>query len=202
MVPCSLLGLIGAGSVAGAADMTLEEVIVTAQKRSESLQDVPVAVTAFTDQLRDTLGIRTVQDYTNFAPGVTYNTSLDRMFIRGVGRYTNNLATSPGVATYGDGFYNSSNHQAATSPLITERVEVLRGPQGTLYGRNSIGGALNAVTKRPTDTFNGEVRGEVGSLGRHNLEASLARPHHGQHPFSAFRRQIHAGRRVCRQHFR
>ena len=156
--------------------MTLEEVIVTAQKRSESLQDVPVAVTAFTDQLRDTLGIRTVQDYTNFAPGVTYNTSLDRMFIRGVGRYTNNLATSPGVATYGDGFYNSSNHQAATSPLITERVEVLRGPQGTLYGRNSIGGALNAVTKRPTDTFNGEVRGEVGSLGRHNLEALLRGP--------------------------
>lgn len=156
--------------------MLLEEVIVTAQKRSESVQDIPVAVSAYTDQLRDTLGVLTVQDLTNITPGITYSTSLDRMFVRGIGRYTNNLATSPGIATYGDGFYNSSNHQADSTPLMTERVEVLRGPQGTLYGRNSIGGAMNVLLKRPTDTFEGEVRATVGNLGRRNLEGLFRGP--------------------------
>jgi len=135
-----------------------------------------VIVTAFSNKTRDLVGISTIQDFTNFTPGVTYSTANDRMNIRGVGRYTNNLSTSPGVATYGDGFFNSSNHQADTSPLFTERVEILRGPQGTLYGRNSIGGAINVMSVRPTDTFQGEVRATAASLDQKRVEGLLRGP--------------------------
>jgi iron complex outermembrane recepter protein len=141
LLSCAISSVLGISSIAGAqesARVTLEEIVVTAQKRSESLQDVPVAVSAFSDETRDLIGITTVQDFTNFTPGITYNVALDRMFVRGVGRYTNNLATSPGIATYGDGFYNSSNHQADATPLFIERVEVLRGPQGTLSAGDSV----------------------------------------------------------------
>ena len=154
----------------------LEEIIVTAQKRTENLQDVPVAVSAFTDESRDLIGIQSIQDFTNFTPGVTYTTSTDRMNIRGVGRYSNSLATSPSVATYGDGFYNYSNHQADTSALFTRQVEILRGPQGTLYGRNSIGGAVNVFMKRPTDTFQGEVRAGAGNFEQLKGEALFSGP--------------------------
>ena len=177
LLPYSLVGIMAVGSAANAAtSLVLEEVIVTAQKRSENLQDVPLSVSAFSDKTRDLLGIQSIQDFTNFTPGVTYSTSTDRMNIRGVGRYTNNLSTSPGVATYGDGFYNSSNHQADTSALFTERVEILRGPQGTLYGRNSIGGAINVMSVRPSDTFQGEVRATAASLDQKRVEGLLRGP--------------------------
>ncbi len=154
----------------------LEEVIVTAQKRSESLQEVPIAISVFTSEQRDELGIITLQDFTNFTPGISYSTTLDRMSVRGIGRQTNNLATSAAVASYGDGFYNSSNHQADTSTMFTEAVEVLRGPQGTLYGRNSIGGALNVKLRRPSDEFGGEVRAVGASYGRRDIEGTLTGP--------------------------
>ena len=174
--PIVLTILLTATAVAVADDAVLEEVLVTAQKRSESLQDAAVAVTAFTDKTRDLIGISTIQDLTNFTPGITYSTALDRMFVRGIGRYTNNLATSPGIATYGDGVYNSSNRQADSTALFTERVEVLRGPQGTLYGRNSIGGALNVLLKRPTEAFDAEVRAVSGSQERRIAEVMVRGP--------------------------
>jgi iron complex outermembrane receptor protein len=154
----------------------LEEIVVTAQKRSESLQEVPVAISAFTDKTRDLIGISSVQDMTNFAPGITYSSSLDRMSVRGIGRNTNNLAIDPSIANYGDGFYNSSNHQADGTPLFIERVEILRGPQGTLYGRNSIGGAINVVSKRPTQEFGGEVRAQYGNYNYYDVEGAVSLP--------------------------
>jgi iron complex outermembrane receptor protein len=154
----------------------LEEIVVTAQKRSESLQEVPVAISAFTDSTRDLIGISSVQDMTNFAPGITYSSSLDRMSVRGIGRNTNNLAIDPSIANYGDGFYNSSNHQADGTPLFVERVEILRGPQGTLYGRNSIGGAINVISKRPTEEFSGEFRAQYGSYDYYDMEGTISGP--------------------------
>jgi iron complex outermembrane receptor protein len=174
--------VLAAAAVSGSAmaqDKTttmLEEIVVTAQKRQENLQEVPVAITAFTDKTRDLIGITTVQDMTNFAPGITYSSSLDRMSVRGVGRNTNNLAIDPSIANYGDGFYNSSNHQADGTPLFIERVEVLRGPQGTLYGRNSIGGAINVISKRPTSEFTGEARVEYGNYERLDMEGAISGP--------------------------
>ncbi len=118
MLACAVgaLGLGGgaaeAATATAAADTTagatVTEITVTAEKREENLEKVPVAVTAFTSKQRDVLGIETIQDMTNFTPGFSYSSSLDRAFIRGVGRQTNNLSSQPGVATYNDGVYNSS----------------------------------------------------------------------------------------------
>jgi iron complex outermembrane receptor protein len=162
--------------LAQGADNLLEEIVVTAQKRSESLQDVPIAVTAMTAQMRDLMGVISIGELTDFTPGLSYATTLDRMSLRGVGRLTNNYGSDPGVATYSDGFYTASNTEAGKRPIIVERIEVLRGPQGTLYGRNSIGGALNIVSKRPTDTLQGEVRATAGSYETRYFEAALSGP--------------------------
>jgi iron complex outermembrane receptor protein len=154
----------------------LDEIVVTAQKRSENLQDVPVAVTALTDETRDLLGIKSVQDITDFTPGLVYYNSLDRMMLRGIGRLTNNAGTEPGVATYVDGFYVTSNILVGASDLLNERVEVLRGPQGTLYGRNSIGGAINTISRRPTDDWSGEVRATIANYSRLIEEGTISGP--------------------------
>ncbi len=156
--------------------MVLEEIVVTAEKRQANLQDVPVAISAFTSETRDLLGITSIQDLTDFTPGLSYSSTLDRMSLRGVGRLTNNYGSDPGIATYSDGFYTASNVEAGKRPIHTERVEVLRGPQGTLYGRNSIGGALNVISKRPTETFRGEMRATAGNYETQIYEGSISGP--------------------------
>ncbi len=156
--------------------MVLEEIVVTAEKRQANLQDVPVAISAFTSETRDLLGITNIQDLTDFTPGLSYASTLDRMSLRGVGRLTNNYGSDPGIATYSDGFYTASNVEAGKRPIHTERVEVLRGPQGTLYGRNSIGGALNVISKRPTDTFQAEMRATAGNYDTQIYEGSVSGP--------------------------
>ncbi|MBS0410276.1 MAG: TonB-dependent receptor [Proteobacteria bacterium] len=166
----------GASASSSDAVPVLGELIVTAQKRSENLEQVPVAVSAYTAKQRDLVGIETIQDLTNFTPGLAYSTSLDRAFVRGVGRQTNNLSTDPGVATYSDGVYNSSVVAAAGDSLFVQQVEVLRGPQGTLYGRNSVGGAINSISRRPTKTFYAEARANIGNYGVHNFEAAVSGP--------------------------
>jgi iron complex outermembrane receptor protein len=158
------------------SDGLLEEVVVTAQKRAEDLQDVPIAISAYTSQTRDLLGITTIQDLTNFTPGLSYSTSLDRASLRGIGRQTNNLASDPGLATYNDGFYNVSTRAAARSPLLIDRIEVLRGPQGTLYGRNSIGGTVNVVSKQPTADWYSEVRASYDNWDRKVAEGAASGP--------------------------
>src|SRR3954470_10644571 len=125
---------------------TIEELVVTAEKREQSLQDVPVAISAYTSERRDLVGINSVQDMTNFTPGLTYNNSGDRISLRGIGRVSNVQAADGAVAIYSDGVFTSSTFEASKQPLFIDRVEVLRGPQGTLYGRNSIGGAINVLS--------------------------------------------------------
>ncbi len=156
--------------------MVLEEIVVTAEKRRANLQDVPVAISAFTSETRDLIGITNIQDLTDFTPGLSYASTLDRMSLRGVGRLTNNYGSDPGIATYSDGFYTASNVEAGKAAMFTDRIEVLRGPQGTLYGRNSIGGALNVVSKRPTETTQGEVRAVAGSYDLQTYAGSISGP--------------------------
>jgi iron complex outermembrane recepter protein len=171
-----------AGAVATAQEskapqtMVLEEIVVTAEKRQANLQDVPVAISAFTSETRDLLGITNIQDLTDFTPGLSYSSTLDRMSLRGVGRLTNNYGSDPGIATYSDGFYTASNVEAGKAAMFTDRIEVLRGPQGTLYGRNSIGGALNVVSKRPTDTFQAEMRAVAGNYDTQTYAGSISGP--------------------------
>jgi iron complex outermembrane receptor protein len=159
-----------------AASNTIEELVVTAEKRAQSLQDVPVAVSAFTSERRDLIGITTITDMTNFTPGLEYNAANDRNTLRGVGRLTNVHAADISVAQYSDGIYTSSTVEAGKTPLFVDRVEVLRGPQGTLYGRNSIGGAINIISKRPTEDFYGEVRANYQNYNHFILEGATSGP--------------------------
>lgn len=134
------------------------DIVVTAQRRAEAIQDVPIAISVFESTDRDRRGIRSIQDFSNFTPGLTFSSSLDRLSLRGIGRLTNTIGSDPGVAIYNDGFYTASNSEASKTPMFVDRVEFLRGPQGTLYGRNSVGGAINVISKRPTKELAGEWR--------------------------------------------
>ena len=172
----SVAALSAAAAPAMAQDaFTIEELVVTAEKREQSLQDVPVAVTAFTSEKRDLLGVATVEDLARVTPSVAY-TNNDRLSIRGFGRLTNAIGTDPSVALYSDGIFSNSMADSSTPSLFIERTEILRGPQGTLYGRNSIGGALNIIGKRPTDEFDAEVRAAVGNYGAHRFDAMIRGP--------------------------
>ena len=178
MLSCALFASMVSGIAHGqtADSNTIEELVVTAEKREQSLQDVPVAVTAFTDERRELLGINSAQDLTNFTPGLNYNTGNDRMTMRGIGRLTNNRSSEGGVALYSDGLYTSSVYAFAKSSLFLDRTEVLRGPQGTLYGRNAIGGAMNVIGKRPTDDLYAEVRGSIANYDSQTAEAAISGP--------------------------
>lgn len=152
----------------------LAEIVVTAEKRSVDLQDVPLAISAYTADMRQLMGVSTLQDFANFTPGLSYSGSNDRVFIRGIGRQTNTNGSDPGVSTYTDGIYDAATGSIAASDFFIDRVEVLRGPQGTLYGRNSIGGAINAISRRPTEALTADLRGTVGNYGVYNVEAAIS----------------------------
>ena len=172
----SVLGLAGAAALAQETKTTvLEEVIVTAEKRAVNIQDVPVAVSAYTSETRTLLGVNTVEDLARFTPSVAYRND-DRLAIRGVGRLTNAVGTDPAVALYSDGIFSTSMADTSTPPLFIDRTEILRGPQGTLYGRNSVGGAINVISKRPTDEFEGEVRLQGGNYSFYHADGLIRGP--------------------------
>jgi len=150
--------------------------VITAEKREQKLQDVPVSVSAFTAAKRDLIGVDSVQDIANFTPGLSYSTVNDRLSLRGVSRFSNNLATESGIANYSDGIWTSATVEASKTPLFVDRVEVLRGPQGTLYGRNAIGGAINTISRRPTKDWYGEARARVGNYQFRAVEAAVSGP--------------------------
>jgi iron complex outermembrane receptor protein len=168
--------MIGTSAYAQDAENMLEEIIVTAEKREQSLQDVPIAISAFTSKQRDLVGITTVQDFTNFTPGFVYQSSNDRASMRGIGRLTNVHSVDGAVAIYVDGLFTTSTVLAGSPPLDVARVEILRGPQGTLYGRNSIGGTVNVISVRPSEEPYAEVRGIVENYGFTNAQFAISGP--------------------------
>jgi iron complex outermembrane receptor protein len=153
-------------------DLLLEQVIVTATKRAESIYDVPIAVSAFTEEVLFRQGIVDITDIGKFVPNMTVTAfgagqvSSINVWIRGIGIQDHMITTEPGVAVYVDGVYLGRQIGQNWSLSNIERVEVLRGPQGTLYGRNSIGGAVNIITRKPGDESGGRVTANVGSRGR------------------------------------
>ena len=142
----------------------IEEVIVTAERREASIQDTSISITAFTGEMLDDFGIRNQEDLQNFVPATTiqpYDAT-----IRGVGRNFRALGGDPGVATYMNGVYSEDLLTATAATFWdVERVEVLRGPQGTLYGRNAVGGAINILYKQPSHEYDYSVKGIVGNFG-------------------------------------
>jgi iron complex outermembrane receptor protein len=184
-LPALVMALSGQGSARAAdvaaaiADETAErlpEIVVTAQRRGENLQNVPIAVSVFTSKTRDLLGINTIQDIANFTPGLTFQDSPNRLSIRGIGRQTNALGSDPGVAVYVDGIYTSEASPVGNLPIFIQRIEVLRGPQGTLFGRNSIGGAINTISRRPSKTWTSEMRLTVASFDTVTPNATISGP--------------------------
>lgn len=148
----------------GAAPRRIEEVIVTAERREASIQDTSISITAFTGDFLDDFGIRNQEDLQNFIPATTiqpYDAT-----VRGVGRNFRALGGDPGVATYMNGVYSEDLLTATAATFWdVERIEVLRGPQGTLYGRNAVGGAINVLYKKPTDEFEASLKSIVGNFG-------------------------------------
>ena len=181
VIAASLSRAEGAAASGDAADTqpaspALEEIVITAQKRQESLESVAIAGTVFTSDYRDAVGMESIQDLTNYTPGITYSHQLDRMYVRGVGRQTNNLALDPAVATYLDGFYSSFNRVGDSSSLFISQEEIYRGPQGTLFGRNAIGGAFNVSSPRPSEQWEGEARARLGNFEYKDIEGTVSGP--------------------------
>ena len=143
----------------------IEEITVTAEKRTSTVSDTSMSITAFDSSLLEDLGMQNADDLMDQIPATTRDAYDVR--IRGVGRNFRALGGDPGVATYYNGIYSPDFGIAAGESYLydVERIEVLRGPQGTLYGRNSIGGAINYITKKPTFEPEGEVRTVLGDYG-------------------------------------
>ncbi len=155
-------------------DSRFEEITVTATKREESIYEVPIAMSAFQGDSLAAQGITDITDIGKFVPNMNVtgfsagHVSSSNPFIRGIGLQDHLILTDPGVSVYVDGVYLGRQVGQNWSLSNIERVEVLRGPQGTLYGRNSIGGAVNIITKTPGSFDGARVGLEIGSRGRLN----------------------------------
>jgi iron complex outermembrane recepter protein len=163
-------------AASAASTSSVTELVVTAEKREQALQHVAIAITAFTAAKRDEMGINSIQDMTNFTPGLSYSTSTDRITLRGVGRTTNVLSADAPVANYDDGLYETFAVAAGRSSLELAQVVVQRGPQGTLGGRNALAGSLDEVTQHPTSTPQAEFRWTFGNYAHLIAEAAVSGP--------------------------
>ena len=156
------------------------DIVVTANRREERLQDVPIAVSALTgDQIKNQR-ITNALDLNNITPGLRISAAdaaaNPKIFIRGVGLSDFNPSSSSGVGIYVDGVYVGSPLAQLAGFYDIQRIEVLRGPQGTLFGRNTTGGAINIITNRPTQTFTGDASIDYGEYNTVNANAGVGGP--------------------------
>jgi iron complex outermembrane receptor protein len=159
------------------ASYALEEVVVTARMRSESLQDVPISETAFSAQAIEDSRIESADDFLQLTPNVTLANSqsagVSFMTIRGISQVRNGEAP---VAVVVDGVLQINNRQLTQAMIDMESIEVLRGPQGALYGRNAAGGAILINSRMPTDEFEGYVRATYGKGNERGLQFAAGGP--------------------------
>ncbi|MGB7904529.1 MAG: TonB-dependent receptor, partial [Steroidobacteraceae bacterium] len=161
------------------ASSGIEEIVVTAQRREENLQDVGIAVTALGGEMLTDLNITAATDITRAVPSLkmnAYSSSQVVFNIRGVSQNDYGDQQEPPVAVYQDDSYASSINVASFPIFDLARVEVLRGPQGTLFGRNATGGAIQFVSNKPTRDFEGYATATVGSYGQFIVEGALSGP--------------------------
>ena len=178
---CTALLAIAAPAYAQEApDTGRDVVIITAQKRAENIQEVPIAVTAIGGQALQDLGVTDVLDLNALAPSLQIktddNAANPKIFIRGIGLNDFNPNTASAVAIYTDGVYIGSPLAQLGQFFDLERVEVLRGPQGTLYGRNTTGGAINVISRKPSDEFEADAYVEYGTYNSVTTEAGVGGP--------------------------
>ena len=159
----------------------LDRIVVTARRRDEALQQVPMSVTALDAVELETRGAQDLGDVDAAVPNVMiyaarpFNNAITA-YIRGVGQSEPVWGVDPGVAVYLDDVYLARPQAALLDILDVDRIEVLRGPQGTLYGKNTIGGAIKYVTRDIGDTFSGDAAITVGDYARHDFKAALTLP--------------------------
>jgi iron complex outermembrane recepter protein len=158
----------------------LDAITVTAQKREEALQDVPVVVTALSEEtLRDT-GVRDIKDLQVLVPGLivtsTQNEAITTARIRGIGTVGDNVGLESSVGVVIDGVYRPRNSVGFGDLGELERIEVLKGPQGTLFGKNTSAGVINVVTRKPSHELSAEVEFTVGNFGAYGISAAINGP--------------------------
>jgi iron complex outermembrane recepter protein len=179
-----------------ATEVSTGDIIVTAQKRGELLSKVPIAISAVSSASLENSRVVGITDLGSVVPGLNTATAANAStfwlpFIRGVGSNATGLGNNSSVATYIDGIYQPANTTNVQDFANIERIEVLKGPQGTLFGRNATGGAINIITKKPSDSFELNAEGSYGRFGETvdkfyvtgplgpTLAASLSYQYHG-----------------------
>ncbi|NIB41005.1 TonB-dependent receptor [Pseudomaricurvus alkylphenolicus] len=156
----------------------LEEVLVTAQKRAQDLQDVPVAISAFNAEALEHQGIGDIEDVSQYVPNVQIaespaGSTSATISIRGSVTINPAVTWEPTVGIYLDGVFIGKNVGGIFDVAELERIEVLRGPQGTLYGKNTVGGAINLITRQPSEELSGKIDVGIGNYGARKLGASI-----------------------------
>lgn len=172
---------IAAAPVAASAaeqQAAVEEIVVTAQRREESLQEVPISVSAVTGNALERAGVTETRQLTQSMPSVVFSRANGAFqpYIRGVGTRNANIGDESSVSVYVDGIYQPSMNSLGFDLVNISRVEVLRGPQGTLFGRNATGGLVNIITPDPEPTFSGRAVLRAGNFGEYSAGIYLTGP--------------------------
>ncbi len=160
------------------AQQALEEVIVTAQRREQSIQEVPISLEAFSGDLLISEGLRSMEDLSNFSPSVEIDVrTMDQdVAIRGLGTTGNNLGLEQAAPIFVDGVHFGRTSMIQSAFLDLERVEVLRGPQPVYFGQNATAGAFSLTTRKPSPEWQGDINLEYGDFGRVGVEGGVGGP--------------------------
>ena len=179
-------------------DSGVVEILVTAQRRKERVQDIPVAITAIDGRQIERAGIASLE---NIAPRVpsfyfgSFGAARPQLYIRGIGTRSFDPGSESSVGVFAGDVYLGRSSGSFGAMKDIDRIEVLRGPQGTLYGRNTIGGAINVISKAPSAELTGRLEGGVSNFGGYNLLGAVGGPIAGHKVM--FRVEI--GRASCRE---
>lgn len=168
-----------ASATADADDASqLGEIVVTAQKRSENVQKVPISITALSSAAIEDRKVSGVADLAKLVPSmfVSQNYGANVVSIRGISTGLTSGAEDPSVAVHVNGVYQPRSRSLDVAAMDLDRIEVLSGPQGTLYGRNATGGVINYITKGPADKFEGSVTGSVANYSRFGIKGYVSGP--------------------------
>ncbi|GAB3114199.1 TonB-dependent receptor [Aestuariicella hydrocarbonica] len=181
LIPSLLACCYATESLAQSQRQAIEEVVVTAQKREESLQDTPIAVTALTGNMLERQFALDLKDISGSVPSLVVTSVVNSgmtaaISIRGIGVQEADGFIDPSVGVVVDGVYQGSNTTALLDLFDVEQIEILRGPQGTLFGANTIGGVVNVTTAKPDSEFGGKVKVSAGNWGRRDTAISLTGP--------------------------
>jgi outer membrane receptor protein involved in Fe transport len=170
--------LLGSTGAHAQTDAALEEIVVTAQRRAQSLQQVPISIETISAREIIEQGFRVIEDIEQFSPSVEINESLHEqsITIRGMGNDVANMSVEQSAPMFVDGVHFGRGSMIKTALVDVERIEVLRGPQPVYFGQNATAGAFSIITKKPTDQWEGNVSAEVGNFDRFTVEGGIGGP--------------------------